>query len=168
MAATVEHAGIIETADRLLDQFRRTTGQFSATSRPHAVQERGVVPDLRRIASLLGLATGDTLHHRGEASLWGVTLPLSSIGVGRQPFLSVQRSGSATQPSRGTTEGIQPGRSWGDPPGVQSTLYSDVLPSKCSLSASASSRVWWTTPGRNKVAVQRSRSTTTSEMSWPA
>ena len=27
-------------------------------------------------------------------------------------------------------------------------LYSVVLPSKCSLSASASSRVWWTTPSR--------------------
>ncbi len=29
-----------------------------------------------------------------------------------------------------------------------STSYSIVLPSKCSLSASASSRVWWTTPSR--------------------
>src|SRR5660398_28973 len=27
-------------------------------------------------------------------------------------------------------------------------LYSVVLPSKCSLSASASARVWWTTPSR--------------------
>src|ERR1035438_3074802 len=33
-------------------------------------------------------------------------------------------------------------------PGTQSTLYSVVLPSKCSLSASASARVWWTTPSR--------------------
>jgi hypothetical protein len=40
------------------------------------------------------------------------------------------------------------GRSCGDQPGDQSTLYSVVLPSKCSLSASASSRVWWTTPSR--------------------
>jgi len=32
--------------------------------------------------------------------------------------------------------------------GAQSTLYSVVLPSKCSLSASASARVWWTTPSR--------------------
>jgi hypothetical protein len=29
-----------------------------------------------------------------------------------------------------------------------SSPYSVVLPSKCSLSASASSRVWWTTPSR--------------------
>jgi hypothetical protein len=36
----------------------------------------------------------------------------------------------------------------GDPLGAQSTLYSVVLPSKCSLSASASWRVWWTTPSR--------------------
>ena len=40
------------------------------------------------------------------------------------------------------------GRSCGDQPGAKSTLYSVVLPSKCSLSASASSRVWWTTPSR--------------------
>ena len=33
-------------------------------------------------------------------------------------------------------------------PGVQSDLYSVVLPSKCSLSFSASARVWWTTPSR--------------------
>jgi hypothetical protein len=33
-------------------------------------------------------------------------------------------------------------------PSVQSDLYSVVLPSKCSLSASASARVWWTTPSR--------------------
>ena len=30
----------------------------------------------------------------------------------------------------------------------QSIFYSVVLPSKCSLSASASARVWWTTPSR--------------------
>jgi hypothetical protein len=32
--------------------------------------------------------------------------------------------------------------------GAQSTLYSVVLPSKCSSSFSASARVWWTTPSR--------------------
>jgi hypothetical protein len=31
---------------------------------------------------------------------------------------------------------------------AQSTLYSVVLPSNCSSSLSASSRVWWTTPSR--------------------
>src|ERR1019366_7063205 len=31
---------------------------------------------------------------------------------------------------------------------AQSPLYSVVLPSKCSLSASASARVWWMTPSR--------------------
>jgi hypothetical protein len=31
---------------------------------------------------------------------------------------------------------------------ASSTLYSVVLPSKCSVSASASARVWWTTPSR--------------------
>ena len=34
------------------------------------------------------------------------------------------------------------------PDGSQSYIYSVVLPSKCSLSASASARVWWTTPSR--------------------
>jgi hypothetical protein len=29
---------------------------------------------------------------------------------------------------------------------ARSILYSVVLPSKCSLSATASARVWWTTP----------------------
>ena len=38
--------------------------------------------------------------------------------------------------------------SCGNPPDALSTLYSVVLPSKCSLSASASARVWWTTPSR--------------------
>ena len=71
MAAAAEHSGIIETAARLLDQFRRTTRRVSATSRPHPVQERGVVPDLRRIAALLGLATGDMLHLR-EGPRYGV------------------------------------------------------------------------------------------------
>jgi len=33
-------------------------------------------------------------------------------------------------------------------PGAQSALYSVVLPSKRSLSASASARVWWTMPSR--------------------
>jgi hypothetical protein len=32
--------------------------------------------------------------------------------------------------------------------GGQWTPYSVVIPSKCSLSASASARVWWTTPSR--------------------
>jgi hypothetical protein len=31
---------------------------------------------------------------------------------------------------------------------AQSTFYSVVLPSNCSSSLSASSRVWWTTPSR--------------------
>jgi hypothetical protein len=31
---------------------------------------------------------------------------------------------------------------------VQSGVYSVVIPSKCSLSASASARVWWTMPSR--------------------
>src|ERR1039457_5548611 len=33
--------------------------------------------------------------------------------------------------------------------GTHSLFYSVVLPSKCSLSASASARVWWTTPSRS-------------------
>ena len=32
--------------------------------------------------------------------------------------------------------------------GADSRRYSVVLPSKCSRSASASARVWWTTPSR--------------------
>src|SRR5664280_2033355 len=48
----------------------------------------------------------------------------------------------------GTTGGTRPGRSRGDRPDAQPALYSVVLPSKCSLSASASARVWWTTPSR--------------------
>src|SRR5664280_2143212 len=51
-------------------------------------------------------------------------------------------------PAYGATEGTQHGRSCGDQAGAQSTRYSVVFPSKCSLSASASWRVRWTTPSR--------------------
>ena len=40
------------------------------------------------------------------------------------------------------------GKSSWDRPSAQSGVYSVVIPSKCSLSASASARVWWTTPSR--------------------
>src|SRR5450759_2500265 len=53
----------------------------------------------------------------------------------------VSCSGRLGSPAYGTTEGTQPARSCGDQHGAQSTLYSVVLPSKCSLSASASARV---------------------------
>src|ERR1035437_4358820 len=72
----------------------------------------------------------------------GDELPESDMADG------VSCSGRLGSPAYGTTEGTQPARSCGDQHGAQSTLYSVVLPSKCSLSASASARVWWTTPSR--------------------
>ncbi|MCX5823015.1 MAG: hypothetical protein NTY86_05785 [Deltaproteobacteria bacterium] len=78
------------------------------------------------------LATGFLTHplttRRASA---GDELPESDM-AGR-----VSWSGRLDPPAYGTIEGTQPARSRGNQPGVQSTLYSVVLLSKCSLSASA-------------------------------
>ncbi len=64
------------------------------------------------------------------------------------PLLYHQTLEIAVVASGGRSFECGPQSTGGDQPGAQSTLYSVVLPSKCSLSASASLRVWWTTPSR--------------------
>src|SRR5665647_2228074 len=61
------------------------------------------------------LGTSDVLFGQADAELWLIVLTHR-----RQSKLHID----------------------GDQPGAQSALYSVVLPSKCSLSASASARVW--------------------------
>lgn len=86
--------------------------------------------------SVAGLKSrGNQYASNGPVSSW-----LRSVG-----FMPVWRSVAAKAIPVGQSESELPAAT---AEFLLSSNYSVVLPSKCSLSASASSRVWWTTPSR--------------------